>query len=64
MMFTSTSPTVWQRTRQVTLSRPVQATLYVGLGSLILWTLLFSPYPPAHNALHQVRHETLGVGCH
>ena len=47
-----------------TLSLPVQATLYTSLCALTLWTLYFSSYPPAHNALHEVRHKTLMVGCH
>lgn len=48
----------------LTLSVPVQATLYTSLCALTLWTLYFSSYPPAHNSLHQVRHHTLMVGCH
>lgn len=54
----------WQRTRQITLSLPVQASLLTGLCMLILWTLYFSTYPPAHDTLHQTRHHTLGVACH
>lgn len=55
---------VWQRTKQVTLSTPVQATLLTGLCMLILWTLYFGTYPPAHNKLHGLRHHTLSVACH
>lgn len=58
------SSSLWQRTRQFTLSLPVQLGLFTGLGMLILWTMYFSTYPPAHNTLHQVRHTTLGVACH
>ncbi|MBW4693433.1 MAG: CbtB-domain containing protein [Lyngbya sp. HA4199-MV5] len=24
----------------------------------------FSTYPPVHNAVHSLRHHTLGVSCH
>lgn len=57
-------PSLWQRTQQVTLSLPVQAGLLTSLCMLILWTLYFSTYPPAHNALHETRHQTLAVACH
>ncbi len=49
---------------QWTLSVPVQTALFTGLCALTLWTVFFSTYPPAHNALHTLRHHTLGVGCH
>lgn len=55
---------IWKRTQQVTLSLPVQAGLLTGLCMLTLWTFYFSTYPPAHNAVHQTRHNTLGVACH
>jgi hypothetical protein len=58
------STRIWQQTQQTALSVPVQASLLVSLCALTLWTLLFSPYPPIHDALHTVRHHTLGVGCH
>lgn len=54
----------WQRTQRIVLSLPMQASLLVGLCMLILWTLYFSTYPPAHNALHETRHSTLTVACH
>lgn len=56
--------TPWQRTRQVVLSVPMQAALFTGLCSLTVWTLLFSSYPPAHDALHGARHDTAAVACH
>nr|WP_230968532.1 CbtB-domain containing protein [Nostoc sp. WHI] len=34
------------------------------LSSLVIWTVLFSTYPAAHNTAHSARHHTLGVGCH
>ncbi|MDG2990663.1 CbtB-domain containing protein [Candidatus Synechococcus calcipolaris G9] len=58
------STSLWQRTKQITLSVPVQITLLTSLSSLILWTLFFSTYPPVHDALHTTRHNTMGVSCH
>lgn len=53
-----------QRAIRLTLSLPVQATLYTSVCALTLWTLYFSTYPPVHDAMHSVRHHTLTVGCH
>ncbi|WP_088890678.1 CbtB domain-containing protein [Leptolyngbya ohadii] len=53
-----------QRTAKLTLSVPVQCTLFLLLTATTLWTVYFSSYAPAHNALHETRHSTLGVGCH
>jgi len=53
-----------QRAVNITLSLPVQATLYVSLCTLTLWTVYFSSYPAAHNPLHSLRHHTLTVACH
>ncbi|MGB3494638.1 MAG: CbtB-domain containing protein [Elainellaceae cyanobacterium] len=61
MMSTTTT---LKKTQQLVLSRPVQACLFIGLGSLTVWLLYFSAYPSTHNQMHQVRHHTLGVGCH
>ncbi|WP_099067909.1 CbtB domain-containing protein [Nostoc linckia] len=55
---------VLQKTANITLSKPVQITLYMLLSSLIIWTALFSTYPAVHNATHSARHHTLGVACH
>lgn len=62
MMVSSTS--LWQRTKQVTLSVPIQVVLLTSLCALILWTLYFSTYPPVHDALHTTRHGTAAVACH
>ncbi|KGF73382.1 hypothetical protein DO97_20020 [Neosynechococcus sphagnicola sy1] len=53
-----------QQVRRWTLSTPVQATLYLSLCSLTLWTLYFTTYPPIHDQFHSLRHHTLLVGCH
>ncbi|MFN6566805.1 CbtB domain-containing protein [Dendronalium sp. ChiSLP03b] len=55
---------VFRKTAGVTLSKPVQVTLYMLLSSLVIWTVLFSTYPAAHNTTHSMRHHTLGVACH
>ncbi|MEI2578061.1 CbtB domain-containing protein [Scytonema sp. PRP1] len=57
-------PSVFQKTADVTLSKPVQVTLYMLLSTLTIWTVFFSTYPAVHNTAHSVRHHTLGVACH
>jgi cobalt transporter subunit CbtB len=54
----------WRRTEQFVLSLPAQAILYIALWSLIIWLVYFSTYPPVHDAVHSLRHHTLGVSCH
>nr|WP_254013458.1 CbtB-domain containing protein [Limnofasciculus baicalensis] len=64
MMTTKSMVLLGQKTVRLTLSTPVQATLYTSLCALILWTVYFTTYPPAHNQLHSLRHHTLTVSCH
>ena len=63
-MRTSTQISPWQRTERFVLSMPAQAMLYIVLWSLIIWLVYFSTYPPVHDAVHSLRHHTLGVSCH
>ncbi|HYX13819.1 MAG TPA: CbtB domain-containing protein [Nostoc sp.] len=63
-MTTFSHISVLQKTAGITLSKPVQVTLYMLLSSLVIWTVLFSTYPAAHNTAHSARHHTLGVACH
>ena len=63
-MATFSHTSVLQKTAGVTLSKPVQVTLYMLLSSLVIWTVFFSTYPAAHNTAHSLRHHTLGIGCH
>ncbi|MBD2493616.1 MULTISPECIES: CbtB-domain containing protein [Nostoc] len=63
-MTTQTHPSVLQKTASVTLSTPVQATLYVSLCALTLWTVYFTTNPAIHDRVHSLRHHTLLVGCH
>lgn len=58
------SSSVLQKTANVTLSKPVQVTIYMLLSSLVIWTVFFSTYPAAHNTAHSLRHHTLGIACH
>jgi len=58
------SSSVLQKTAGITLSKPVQVTLYMLLSSLMIWTVFFSTYPAAHNKTHSLRHHTLGISCH
>lgn len=48
----------------ITLSLPVQLTLYTSLCALTLWTVYFSTYPAVHDSMHSLRHHTLTVSCH
>ena len=61
---TAYSISVLQRAVRVTLSIPVQATLYTSLCALSLWTVYFSTYPAVHDSMHSLRHHTLTVSCH
>lgn len=61
---TAHSISIWQRTVRFTLSLPVQATLYICLSALIIWTVFFTTYPAVHDSMHSLRHHTLTVSCH
>ena len=55
---------VQQQTANFALSKPVQATLYISLCALTLWTIYFTTHPAVHNKVHSLRHHTLMVSCH
>jgi cobalt transporter subunit CbtB len=55
---------VRKKATDITLSVPVQATLFLSLSALTIWTVYLSPYPAVHNSLHHLRHSTAAVGCH
>ncbi|MDF5716117.1 MAG: CbtB-domain containing protein [Rhizonema sp. NSF051] len=63
-MTTQSTISVQKKAADWTLSTPVQATLYVSLCALTLWTVYFTTYPPIHNGTHTLRHHTLLVSCH
>lgn len=55
---------VQQKASDLILSKPIQASLYISLVVIILWTLYFTTYPAIHDRVHSLRHHTLLVGCH
>jgi cobalt transporter subunit CbtB len=55
---------IWWHTEKLVMSVPVQATLYVVLWSLVIWSVYFTTYPAVHDSAHSLRHHTLGVSCH
>ncbi len=62
---TASSPNATrQQVGRWALSLPVQATMYVTLCALVLWTIYFTTYPPIHDQVHSLRHHTLMVSCH
>jgi len=63
-MTTQSLSTIRQQAIRFALSLPVQATLYVSLCSLILWTTYFTTYPAVHDRVHSLRHHTAAVACH
>lgn len=60
----SSRSSVWKKTADVTLSKPMQIALFMGLTSVTIWTVFFSTYPPVHDSTHAVRHHTAFVACH
>ena len=63
-MTASSEISIRQQTASVTLSKPVQATLYTSLCALTIWTVFFTTHPAIHNQLHSLRHHTLMISCH
>lgn len=64
MKTSSVNSSFKQKASKLTLSTPVQATLYISLAALTLWTIYFTTYPPIHDQVHSLRHHTLVVSCH
>jgi cobalt transporter subunit CbtB len=46
------------------LSLPVQLTAVLVMVGVVLYTLLFSTYPPIHDAVHEFRHSLMFIPCH
>ncbi|WP_071592475.1 MULTISPECIES: CbtB-domain containing protein [Kamptonema] len=55
---------VQKQTANFALSKALQATLYISLCALKLWTIYFASHPAVHNKVHSLRHHTLMVSCH
>jgi len=64
MRASNTLGNIQKQAVRITLSVPVQLTLYTSLCALTLWTVYFSTYPAVHNSMHSLRHHTLTVSCH
>ena len=64
MRASNTLGNIQKQATRITLSLPVQLTLYTSLCALTLWTVYFSTYPAVHNSMHSLRHHTLTVSCH
>jgi cobalt transporter subunit CbtB len=50
--------------RNRVLSLPAQLTAIAFLVGIVLYTALFSGYPPAHDTLHEIRHALMFIPCH
>lgn len=64
MRASNTLGNIQKQAVHITLSLPVQLSLYTALCALILWMVYFSTYPAVHNSMHSLRHHTLTVSCH
>jgi hypothetical protein len=45
-------------------SLPVQMVAVLMMVGVVLYTLLFSGYPPIHDAMHEFRHALMLIPCH
>jgi hypothetical protein len=59
MRASNTLANIQKQAVHITLSLPVQLTLYTSLCALTLWTVYFSTYPAVHDSMHSLRHHTL-----
>lgn len=55
---------VQKQTANFALSKALQATLYISLCALTLWTIYFTTHPAIHNQVHSLPHHTLMVSYH
>lgn len=42
----------------------VQMALVLVIVGIVLWAVLFTNYPPLHDAFHELRHALYVVPCH
>lgn len=45
-------------------SLPIQLTAVAVLAGIVIYTALFSGYPPVHDGLHELRHSLMFIPCH
>lgn len=50
--------------KKVFLSLPIQLSAVAFLMGIVIYTALFSGYPPVHDALHELRHSLMFIPCH
>jgi hypothetical protein len=42
----------------------MQMLAFAAIVAVVLYTALFSTYPPVHDALHELRHSLYLIPCH
>jgi cobalt transporter subunit CbtB len=48
----------------VSLNVVAQVTLVLFISGVVIWTVLFSNYPPVHDFFHELRHALYVIPCH
>lgn len=51
-------------TKNVLLNKVNQVFVFFTLTSVVLFTLLFTTYPPIHDFFHGLRHALMIIPCH
>lgn len=51
-------------TKNVLLNTTIQVTIFLALVGVVLFTALFSTYPPIHDFFHGLRHALMIIPCH
>jgi hypothetical protein len=51
-------------TKNVFLNKVNQVFIFFTLTSVVLFTLLFTTYPPIHDFFHGLRHALMIIPCH
>ena len=51
-------------TATVTTTVLIQVGLLLLLAAMVLFTILFTPFPGIHDAFHELRHSLYIVACH
>jgi hypothetical protein len=51
-------------TKNVFLNKTQQIFVFFSLMSVVLFTLLFTTYPPIHDFFHGLRHALMIIPCH
>lgn len=51
-------------TGNIVLNKVQQITIFFGLVSVVLFTMMMSTYPPVHDFFHGLRHALMIIPCH